>query len=129
MIDSTLNDMKKLLLLSFIFNLFWLSSLAQEKTPDSKDEEFITVVGAVIDEWGNPLPGALVKSKNGVETHTESDGTFTIHLSPKDKKLTAHYSGLMSKKKGIKKQPVIFELKSKKAGYVPLFALPLYLNN
>lgn len=77
------------------------------------ETEYYRVVGAVTDVWGNPIPGALVKSKKGMEAVTEFDGTFSIFLAPDDDKITASYPGLISKKKGIKEQPVVFELTQK----------------
>ena len=77
------------------------------------ETEYYRVVGAVIDTWGNPIPGALVKSKNGMEAVTELDGTFSIFLAPGDDKITASYPGHVSKKMGIKEQPVVFELTQK----------------
>ncbi|MDE5807524.1 MAG: carboxypeptidase-like regulatory domain-containing protein [Muribaculaceae bacterium] len=105
--------MKHFLIL-FIFLLSAICVKGEEKTPTATGEtEYYRVVGAVIDTWGNPIPGALVKSKNGMEAVTEFDGTFSIFLAPGDDKLTASYPGLSSKKKGIKEQPVVFELAQK----------------
>lgn len=87
---------------------------AHDNRPEASEEvEYYRVVGAVIDTSGNPLPGALVKSGEGIEALTDDDGTFSIFLAPGDEKLTASYPGFISKKMGIKKQPVVIELKEK----------------
>lgn len=113
----------KRLTTTLIAALTAVSLFAQTEKADSTAAANATeVVGAVIDKSGNPLPGALVKSKKGVETTTDSDGTFSMFLGPKDNKITASYPGLNPKKKGIKKQPVVFELKEGRTGN---FALDL----
>lgn len=84
---------------------------AQEKAVQADNSDYVTVVGAVIDVTGNPLPGALIKSKKGAQAVADSDGTFTIYLAKGDNKLSAQYPGLKKSTKGIKKQPVVFELR------------------
>lgn len=93
-----------------------LPAFAETAPADSTAQtETREVVGAVIDESGNPLPGALLKSKKGVETTADADGTFKLILGPKDKKITATYPGLRKTTKGTKKQPVVFEMKNQRS--------------
>ncbi|MDE6410294.1 MAG: carboxypeptidase-like regulatory domain-containing protein [Muribaculaceae bacterium] len=109
----------------FLIIIFCIGARCEvDPATTAREVEYYRVVGAVIDVTGNPLPGALVKSKGGMEAVTESDGTFSIFLAPGDDKLTATYPGLRSKKMKVKEQPVVFELQQKPQKTEPLWAVP-----
>lgn len=112
--------LSRLLAFMVIMTVTGSSYLYADKSEAGDDDvEYYRVVGAVIDVWGNPLPGALVRSGQGMEAVTDADGTFSIFLSPGDTKLTASYPGLHSKKMNVKKQPVVFELYEEGSRDVP----------
>lgn len=98
-------------IIMLLLAVFSFTGYAQEKAPVGDNSDYVTVVGAVIDVTGNPLPGALIKSKMGAQAVADADGTFTIYLAKGDNKLSAQYPGLKKSSKGIKKQPVVFELR------------------
>lgn len=63
-----------------------------------------TVTGTVVDKKGKPLPGVKVEIPGSKDfTISDLDGTFRITpLSSKDKKVTASYAGMNSRKKKLK---------------------------
>lgn len=79
-----------------------------------------TVTGAVVDDNGNPMPGALVEATGGAESvTTDADGTFTLEVPVWLKSLTATYPGLKPRKVKLHNkfnydEKVLFEMKKKK---------------
>lgn len=78
------------------------------------------VKGAVIDKYGNPLPGAVVMATGGAEsTYVDADGTFSIEVPVWLKSLTVKYAGMSDKRKKIKTEKLmIFEMKGRKTWFV-----------
>ncbi len=78
------------------------------------------VKGAVIDKYGNPLPGAMVMATGGAEsTYVDADGTFSIEVPVWLKSLTVKYAGMSDKRKKIKTEELmIFEMKGRKTWFV-----------
>lgn len=78
------------------------------------------VKGAVIDKYGNPLPGAMVMATGGAEsTYVDADGTFSIEVPVWLKSLTVKYAGMSDKRKKIKTEKLmIFEMKGRKTWFV-----------
>lgn len=63
----------------------------------------ITITGVVIDNNGNPLPGAeVIATGGGASTMTDADGSFSLNVSPFLKSFTVYYVGLGSKTQNIK---------------------------
>lgn len=92
---------------------------------NAQDNESTTkiVTGAVVDDNGNPLPGALVEATGGAENvTTDADGTFKIEVPIWLKSLTATYPGLRAKKVKLHNkfsydEKVLFEMSKQKKGY------------
>src|SRR5690606_32022426 len=60
---------------------------------DSKDYQF-TVTGTVVDDKGNPLPGANLVEKGTLNgTQTDFDGNFTLEVSSSNAILEVSYIG------------------------------------
>lgn len=58
-----------------------------------------TLNGAVIDKYGNPIPGAVVSATNGAEnTIVESDGTFSYEVPIWLESITVECPGMHKKK-------------------------------
>ena len=78
------------------------------------------VKGAVIDKYGNPLPGAMVMATGGAEsTYVDADGTFSMEVPVWLKSLTVKYAGMSDKRKKIKTEELmIFEMKGRKTWFV-----------
>ncbi len=103
--------MCRLFTLIFTVFMFGVTSHAQE----TKDFQTTRVIrGAVIDNDGNPIPGATVSATNGAEyVTTDSDGSFSIEVPIWLKTLTASYPGLQNNKMKINAYDMmIFQLKS-----------------
>lgn len=75
-----------------------------------------TVHGYVIDKDGNPIVGAEVSAPGGGDAAiTDSDGSFTLSVSPFLKKLTANYAGMGEKKLDVNfEKDMLFTLKPEK---------------
>lgn len=75
-----------------------------------------TVKGAVVDNNGNPLVGAIVTATGGAETTlVESDGTFVMEVPIWLKSITASYAGYESRTKKVDfNKDVIFKLNQHK---------------
>ena len=78
------------------------------------------VKGAVIDKYGNPLPGAMVMATGGAEsTYVDADGTFSMEVPVWLKSLTVKYAGMSDKRKKIKTEELlIFEMKGRITWFV-----------
>ena len=73
------------------------------------------VTGAVIDEYGNPLPGATVAVPKGANSAVvDADGTYSIELPVWSNTLVATYAGMWDKKMKIAGSEVIFRMKPQK---------------
>lgn len=69
---------------------------ASPQVPEIVEETFLEVRGVVLDENGQPLPGASVLIKGtGLGTITDFDGNFTIDADP-DSTLIVSYIGYVS---------------------------------
>lgn len=99
--------MKKLIL-SLLLSVVAISISAQVETT-------ATIRGAVIDQNGNPLPGASVTASGGAETvMVESDGTFEMEVPIWLKYATAKYVGLSNEKMKVDfNSPMIFRMHPK----------------
>jgi predicted SpoU family rRNA methylase len=70
------------------------------------------VKGKVIDEKGNPLPGATVLAKGTTKAVlTNADGDFTIDMPANSTKLVVSYIGMESLEVTIKSTPLTIILK------------------
>lgn len=80
------------------------SALAQNTKP---------VKGFVVDKNGNPIAGAEVIATGGGDVSiTDSDGSFSMSVSPFLKTLTASYGGMQPNKKKVKfDRDIVFTLK------------------
>lgn len=78
----------------------------------AQSEPMRVIEGAVIDETGNPIPGALVQTKKGAQSVlSDADGTYSLEVPRSTGKLEVSYPGLKNKKKSIKKYDyVLFEM-------------------
>lgn len=79
--------MKKLII-SLIVALCTLGANADSNT------ETRTINGAVIDVTGNPLPGAVIETQDGVTATADADGSFTMVVPKKTKWLRTSYPGI-----------------------------------
>ena len=79
-------------------------------------EGYREVKGYVVDKNGNPIPGAEVMATGGGESViTDSDGSFKMNVHPLLKKMTASYSGMVTKKLNTNfNSDMIFRLKPEK---------------
>jgi TonB-linked SusC/RagA family outer membrane protein len=83
-----------------------LKSLSQNLLPPP------IVKGKVIDEKGNPLPGATVLAKGTTKAVlTDADGNFTIDMPANSAKLVVSYIGMESLEVTIKSTPLTIILK------------------
>ncbi len=83
-----------------------------------------TVRGVVVDNNGNPIAGAEVTATGGGSSAiTDSDGSFSLQVSPYLKTLTATYAGMGSKKQKVKfDKDMVFRMKEawKTRGFISL---------
>ncbi len=79
--------MRKLLISIFV-------SLCAMGASADDNEATRTINGAVIDVTGNPLPGAIIETQEGVTATADADGTFSMQVSGKTKWLRASYPGV-----------------------------------
>ncbi len=84
--------------------------------PVSKStQKSYTVTGTVVDEAGEPLPGAtvLIKGRAGEGTATDVDGHFILHISDPSCTLSVSYVGMLTKEvKASTGQPLDISLES-----------------
>ncbi|NDP22386.1 MAG: SusC/RagA family TonB-linked outer membrane protein [Paludibacter sp.] len=82
-----------------------LKSLSQNLLP------LPIIKGKVIDERGNPLPGATVLAKGTTKAVlTDFDGKFTIDMPANSTRLVISYIGMQSQEVGIKTTPLTIVL-------------------
>lgn len=76
-----------------------LASLAMLLSVALSAQTTKTLRGAVIDKYGNPVPGAVVSATHGAETTTvESDGTFSYEVPIWLESITVECPGMAKRK-------------------------------
>lgn len=94
--------MRKLLLLSFMLMMAWLTSQAQR-----------TVTGKVTDDKGSPIPGASVVIKNTrTGTVTRDDGSFSLTVPESARTLVVSAIGMASQEVAVGNAALTVALKT-----------------
>lgn len=104
----------------FILFLLCVAGAAGAQAKDNNETR--TINGAVIDQTGNPLPGAIIETKDGLTTTADADGSFTLEVPKKTKWLRTSYPGIGLRLIKLKNRDEatgysLIELKKKRSGY------------